>query len=229
MTAAAESCAEGNVHVPPPIKRMAFACGFSLAVMAGLGLYDWSASRTFASVLAKEFRALELLRIAGTASEARTASARIAVATADPRWRTRYVSAKAAWEISTAELRRLAPIAVESGAGTSMERSAIRLLELESHAFDFARRGRSEGDSMLFGAEYEQEETAQRRSEQQIATMLQGDLQHTLDRQSRRATFTLTLFWILFLLPPREFRFKPAGCDPPPCGTARCRTTARGE
>jgi two-component system sensor histidine kinase/response regulator len=201
MVAAATLPGERRSNIPVPIKVLAVATAFGLTLLAGLGLYIWSAARAVSSVRTKEFRALEVLAIARDAIENRKTEARIGVATTDSRWRSRYPNPKAGWDIALAELRRLAPNELETDVGRRMVESSDRLVAIELAAFRFAQLGQEDrAEALLFGKEYDRVEVEQRDNAQQFGTLLRRRLQWMLEREDRRGGLARTSFCVAFPL-----------------------------
>ena len=201
MVAAAESPAERGFRLPGPVTALATATAIGLILLAGLGLYLWSASRSVAAVREQGLRSLRRLALAGNISENRESAARIAAATADERWRDRYAGAKSAWETALAEFRRVSPSVFTAEPGRRLTESSTRLLEMEKQAFDLERAGqRDRAHALLFGEAYERQENVQRASEKEIAVILQGRLQALGEEQRRRGAVAITSFCITFPL-----------------------------
>jgi hypothetical protein len=201
MVAAAELCPKHRFLISAPIRLWALVTAFGLVWLAGLGHYILSESRSIAAVRANELRSIEVLAIASNSSENRKAAARMAVTAADSRWRSRYNSSKAGWEIAISELRHLAPSVFETEAGRLLSESSGRLLEIEERALHLAHNGDAvRAEALLLGGDYERAESQLRVGRQKIDELLHHSLRWKLDSREKRGALTIASFCIFFPL-----------------------------
>jgi two-component system sensor histidine kinase/response regulator len=190
---------EPRPHIPFPVKLLAIAAAFGIALLAIQGWYIRSSWRTIASAQAVQTRSMEALAMARLSNENRKTAFRMSAATGDPLWRERYLSAKGIWRSSLAEVRRLAPLEFRDDASKRMSESVARLLAIEEHVFELVRRGQGEAAKALaFGGIYGREETTFRAYERESAGILRRRLQAVLDTQARRATLAFLSFCVAF-------------------------------
>src|SRR3982074_1195117 len=135
MVAIAEVGPEHRLHLTFSVKLLAMATAFGLALLAFQGWYIRSSSLLIASAQSLQFRSVEATAMARSSNENRKTAVRMAAATLDLRWRERYLSSKAVWQSSLAEVRRLAPADFRSEASQGVTESLARLLGLEDQCF----------------------------------------------------------------------------------------------
>ena len=150
-----------------------------------------------ASVEARAFHSFEVLTTATRAVENRTAAARMAIETREPRWRKRYLVYQAEWQSALAESQRLAPAEFQNETGKRVAGDSARLFAIEEQAIERARQSKADPASLL-GEDHDQAVRAFSTSASELASLLHHRLRLVMATRSRRGALAMASFCVAF-------------------------------
>ncbi|MBR8829315.1 MAG: methyl-accepting chemotaxis protein [Gomphosphaeria aponina SAG 52.96 = DSM 107014] len=125
-------------------------------VLFGASVWNtWSIYRGFRSAVTREFRLQELSGKIVHLDEVLTMSARMAASTGDLKWEERYQSFEPELAQSIEEVLKTSPESYQQDAAAT-DAANIKLIELETQAFELVEQGKSkEALALLLGEEYQ--------------------------------------------------------------------------
>jgi signal transduction histidine kinase/DNA-binding response OmpR family regulator len=183
-----------------PIKVLTAAVVLTMVFCVGVGWYAWDAYQAFKAVQGGDFQLQELSGNISRLGETLTMSAQMGVATGDPQWEERY---QRLWPQLDAAIRKameLAPEAYFTHAAAEMNAAYIKLIGMETRAFNLLRQGRQEAAIALLSSEaHKEQKQLYTEGIEQITATLKGRVQANLQAQRRLAFFAIAA--IIVVLP----------------------------
>jgi len=164
------------------VKILTAAVVLTMVFLVGVGWYVWDSYQTFKAMQQRDFRLQELNGRMTRLGEALTMSAHMGVATGDPQWEKRYQRLWPQLDTAIREAMALVPETFFMYATTEMHAAYIKLVGMETQAFNLARQGQQEAavDLLSSEAHKEQKQLYSEGSEQVTATLkerVQANLQ----------------------------------------------------
>jgi signal transduction histidine kinase/CheY-like chemotaxis protein len=172
--------------------KIALSLLLTAVMLIGLSWYARSLYSEFKTAESQYHRIIELNGVITHLNEVLTMSAHMAAATGDLKWETRYRGFEPKLDAAIKEAIGLAPEAIMSEAVKQTDTANIKLVAMESKAFDLVRRGDREGAAkLLYSSEYERQKCLY--SEGMARTV--GALERHMQRScNRRCTAVLVGF-----------------------------------
>ena len=140
---------------------VAFLAGTFCLTAAAVMWLGWSSYRSFRSVRVERQRDVRMEELSGTVihlDEVLTMSARMAAATGDLQWERRYRQFEPELDAAIKEAIQLAPEAHSGRTVPAADAANIKLVEMESRAFDLVAQGRTDdAKAVLFSDEYQRQ------------------------------------------------------------------------
>ncbi len=169
-----------------PLWYLAAAWWITLLVLVAMALGAWDAHQRFARFTQRALRVQELRGQITHLDELLTMSARMAAATGDLRWETRYNDAVDPLTDAIEEARALVP----GAAGTAKTDAANQqLVAMETQAFQLVHAGKTdEALAVLLGTAYDTQKDAYAAGLDQLGLALAGRVDSERRAQHRRAT-----------------------------------------
>ncbi len=172
----------------------------TLALLATALALTWLVWNTLASVARLEAvtdRALRIEELRGTIvrlDEVLTMSARMAAATGDPQWETRYQTFDPQLTAAITEAQSLAPNAASKEVVARTEAANTALVAMEQHAFDLVRQRRyDEARAALFSEEYDRQKRIYAEGMDALNRGLKESVRDAIAADARRT-------WIVFMV-----------------------------
>ncbi len=172
--------------------KIALSLLLTTVLLIGLSWYALSLYSEFKTAESQYRRIIELNGVITHLDEVLTMSARMAAATGDLNWETRYRGFEPKLDAAIKEAIGLAPEAVMSEAVKQIDTANIKLVAMESEAFDLVRRGDREGAAkLLYSSEYERQKCLYSEGMARTAGALERHMQRNCNR---RYTAVLVVF-----------------------------------
>lgn len=141
-----------------PVVFLVVALCLTTAAVMWLG---WSSYGTFSSARLERQRDVKMEEISGTIlhlNEVLTMSARMVAATGKPRWETRYRQFQPELAAAIREATQMAPEADRGRSIAATDAANIKLVEMDTRAFDLIAQGRGDqAKALLFSGEYDRQ------------------------------------------------------------------------
>jgi signal transduction histidine kinase/DNA-binding response OmpR family regulator len=133
--------------------------GLLIASMITIGFFGWHAWNSYRGIREIQERELRLVQVDGVIThldEVLTMSARMAAATGDLTWEKRYLTFATPLDEAIQEAKRIAPELNELEGAAATDQANLRLVDMETKAFDLVRSGeKAKAWELLAGNEYE--------------------------------------------------------------------------
>ena len=164
--------------------KIALLLLLTAAILIGLSSYARSLYSEFKTAESQYHRIIELNGVITHLNEVLTMSARMAAATGDLKWETRYRGFEPRLDAAIKEAIGLAPEAVMSEAVKQTDAANIKLVSMENEAFDLVRRGDREGAAkLLYSSEYEGQKCLYSEGMARTAGALERHMQRSCNRR----------------------------------------------
>lgn len=164
--------------------KIALLLLLTAAILIGLSSYARSLYSEFKTAESQYRRIIELNGVITHLDEVLTMSARMAAATGDLKWETRYRGFEPRLDAAIKEAIGLAPEAVMSEAVKQTDTANIKLVSMENEAFDLVRRGDREGAAkLLYSSEYEGQKCLYSEGIARTAGALERHMQRSCNRR----------------------------------------------
>lgn len=167
--------ANGNVRRVPafPIRSLLICLLFTVLLLVVLAWHLWTSYRGMQTTLGRDLNVQRLSGVVTHLDEVLTMSARMTAATGDTYWEQRYRIYEPQLDEAITELMRLASEPLLNDAAASTNAANIRLVAIESQAFDLVRNGgRAEAMALLTGEIYEEQKELYSRGIRTISAAL---------------------------------------------------------
>lgn len=169
------------------MKTLTLALVLGLVLLLVLGSIIWSMHQSLSNI---GIDALKLQRLIGTIAhlnEALSMYARMAAATGNEKWETRYRAVQPELDEAIAQTALMARAEYERNYAVQTKLAYSRLLEMESVALSLARRARhSEAVSLLFGEEYETQKALYSQGIDRLTAEVRTRISEEIDSFRRR-------------------------------------------
>ncbi len=164
--------------------KIALLLLLTAVILIGLSSYARSLYSEFKTAESQYRRIIELNGVITHLDEVLTMSARMAAATGDLKWETRYRGFEPKLDAAIKEAIGLAPEAVMSEAVKQTDTANIKLVAMENEAFDLVRRGDREGAArLLYSSEYEGQKCLYSEGIARTAGALERHMQRNCNRR----------------------------------------------
>ena len=164
--------------------KIAMSLLLTAAILIGLSSYARSLYSEFKTAESQYRRIIELNGVITHLDEVLTMSARMAAATGDLKWETRYRGFEPKLDAAIKEAIGLAPEAVMSEAVKQTDAANIKLVAMENEAFDLVRQGDREGAAkLLYSSEYERQKCLYSEGMARTAGALERHMQRSCNRR----------------------------------------------
>ena len=184
-----------------PIRLVISATFLALALIASMGWYVWNSVQVLHEVQVRTFHLLALTGEIADLNESVWASARLRLATKEPRWLERYRTTLARRNAALEEFRSLAPDLYDSPFAVELREANDRLAAIEASAFELAERGESaKAPAQELGDEYDRQKQISADATAGIARYLSASADGALDIQRRRGRTVVTTVAIAVML-----------------------------
>ena len=155
-----------------------------------LGWFVWVSSRWYGAAMLKE-RLMRIEELRGTIvylDEVLTMSARMAAATGQDRWETRYRNFELALDDAIKELMALSPELAGSEPAARTDAANLALVEMENRVFGLVRDGHlAEAQELLDSPRYQEQKALYADGINVIAAQLRGLRNAAIQTEQRRA------------------------------------------
>jgi uncharacterized membrane protein YdbT with pleckstrin-like domain len=181
-----------------PIQFLSVAWLITVLVLVGFVWKAYDSHRRFEETA---HRSVEIQGLRGQIiylDEVLTMSARMAAATGDPRWETRYREFQPQLDLALVEAQLVVP---DAQATAQTEAANIALVEMEDRAFDLIREDKlAEARDVLFSEEYEAQKAIYAEGMLGLGRQLEEAVASTLREQERRIVAQLVVGVMAILL-----------------------------
>lgn len=138
-----------------PMRLLSVAIVLTLCLFALGGLNTWRMYSGFRDFADRDLRLVELAGSIVHLDEVLTMSARMAAVSGDSEWQDRYKKYEPLLDSEIKEVIQLAPEAYETASARATDAANLKLVEMETQAFDLVKAGKKEeAIRVLFGNEY---------------------------------------------------------------------------
>jgi GAF domain len=183
-----------------PIKILTAAVVLTMVFLVGVGWYVWDSYQTFKAMQQRDFRLQELSGNITSLGEALTMSAHMGVATEDPQWEQRYQRLWPQLDTAIREAMTLVPETHFIHAAAEMNAAYIKLVGMETRAFNLVRQGRQEAAVDLLSSEaHKEQKQLYSAGIEQVTATLKERVQANLQARRRLAFFAIAA--IVVVLP----------------------------
>ncbi|MGA3287488.1 MAG: PAS domain-containing protein [Bacteroidota bacterium] len=200
----------GKKFHPFPQRTFVIILLFTLAIFLHLIYQAWIFYRDFNFTATQIFRLQELSGVITNLDEVLTMSARMAVATSDLKWETRYRKYEPILDSTIQTALKLVPDAFLSEAALQTNTANLKLVKLENNAFDLIRSGNNKSAAALLSSEeYEQEKQLYAEGLKKITATISNRASSALQEQRKTSLVTgiiitvtiaiLLTIWIIVL------------------------------
>ncbi|MCX6543383.1 MAG: PAS domain S-box protein [Acidobacteria bacterium] len=174
-------------------RRIVFlAVGLTLAYLCGSAWMTWVSYRDFEASLSPASRLAEASALIGELDEALTMSARLAAATGEEQWETRYRQTEPKLDAALQQVRREAPDLFAHEAARQTDAANRVLVALEYQALDLVHRGqRVEASALLASPAYEVAKQSYASGLQRLRSTLSARYDAHLAAQRRHVSASL--------------------------------------
>ncbi len=172
------SCSNGTNGLPTPGK-IVLPLVLTAAILAVLSYLAWNLYTDFKSVERQHHRIIELKGVIMHFDEALTMSARMAAATGNLQWESRYRRFEPQMDLAIREALTLAPECFVSESLAQTDAANIKLVAMRNKAFDLVRRGDLQAaEKVLCSPEYQEQKRLYSESMAQTAAALEEFVEH---------------------------------------------------
>jgi len=177
-----ESCKTGTAGLSFT-RKIALPLLLTAVILIGLSSYARNLYSEFKTAESQYHRIIELNGVITHLDEVLTMSARMAAATGDLKWETRYRGFEPKLDAAIKEAIGLAREAVMSEAVKQTGTANIKLVAMENEAFDLVRQGDREGAAkLLYSFEYEEQKRLCSEGMARTARALEEYMEHRINR-----------------------------------------------
>jgi signal transduction histidine kinase/CheY-like chemotaxis protein len=171
-------------------------CAITLALtLTTFGWVVWNAYASYRDADAYRSRDLRVEELRGVIlhlDEVLTMSARMAAATGDQRWETRYHQFEPTLDGAIKETMALAPAGSAVAGSTQTDVANAKLVAMENHAFALIRAGRAEeARAVLFGQAYEEQKALYAGGMTAVLTDVRARVDTALRQAKQRALLSM--------------------------------------
>ena len=157
--------------------------------------------RMIESELARQLRLKELIGGIIHLDEVLTMSARMAAATGDTAWETRYRSFEPKLDAMIKEAVQIAPSASSADDAAKTDEANLKLVDMEHRSFELVRQQRlPEAKSVLFSTEYETQKQIYAGGMKQLTHALEGEVRKLSAGGQRRMRWSLGMVVVVIPL-----------------------------
>jgi signal transduction histidine kinase/DNA-binding response OmpR family regulator len=175
-----------------PTKVLTAAVVITIVFCGGVGWYVWDSYQAFKAMQERDFRLQELSGSITSLGEALTMSALMRVATGDPQWEERYQRLWPQLDTAIREAMALAPETYFTYAAAEMNAAYVKLVGMETRAFNLVRQGRQEAAIALLSSEaHKEQKQLYTEGIEQVTATLKERVQANLDARRRLALFAI--------------------------------------
>ena len=171
---------------------------------AALAWFVWHSFNDYhdaKATIERDFRVVELHGTIKHLDEVLTMSARMAAATADLSWESRYLAFEPRLDAAIKEAMMLTPEAIATEAAAKTDEANLRLVEMEHLAFDHLRQGKNEeAKRILFSDQYQEQKRIYAQGMAEFAGGLSRAANASLQRKQHWALAHLLAMGLLMAL-----------------------------
>src|SRR5215831_12873354 len=174
------------------VKILTAAVVLTMVFLVGVGWYVRDSYQTFKAMQQRDFRLQELNGRMTRLGEALTMSALMGAATGDPQWEERYQRLWPQLDTAIREAMALAPETYFTYAAAEMNAAYVKLVGMETRAFNLVRQGRQEAAVALLSSEaHKEQKQLYIEGIEQVTATLKERVQANLQARRRLALFAL--------------------------------------
>lgn len=171
-----------------PMVLLTVATALTWVTVAWCVLYSFSTYQDAKMTIERDLRMDQLRGTIVHLDEVLTMSARMAAATGDLAWETRYLAFEPRLDAAIKEAMKLAPEALATNAAAKTDEANLRLVEMEHQAFDLLQQGRGqEAKGVLFSEQYEAQKQIYAQGMTEFTDGLSRATNASLQRNHQRA------------------------------------------
>ena len=180
------SCSTGTNGLPTTPRKIVLPLVLTAAILAVLSYLAWNLYTDFKSVERQHHRIIELKGIITHYDEVLTMSARMAAATGNLRWESRYRRFEPQLDLAIREALTLAPEGFVGESFAQTDAANIKLAAMENKAFDLVRHeDLKTAEKVLYSPEYQEQKHLYSEGMAQGATALEEFVEHKTVRYHR--------------------------------------------
>ncbi|WP_089717556.1 hybrid sensor histidine kinase/response regulator [Candidatus Entotheonella palauensis] len=175
-----------------PIRFLTMAVILTAVVFTWLG---WDIYTSYQASKAEQERISHIRVVQGVIvhlDEVLTMSARMAASTGDPRWEARYKTFVPKLDAAIKEAIQLAPEAYSGDAAARTDAANVKLVEMETEAFDLVREGHLDlAQSVLLSEAYETQKRIYAQGMNEFAALLKDKVRGLQEAEDRKASLKI--------------------------------------
>lgn len=161
-------------------------------VLVGLGWQIYRSSRATQATIQEQVKLTELIGEIVHLDEVLTMSAHMAAATSEARWESRYRSFEPQLTAVIEEAKRLAPDKLVKDTASQTDAANLKLVEMETRAFELVEQGRSEeANALLFSQDYQDQKIKYAEGMDRLTASLAHRVQAAMRRHRHAAWWSI--------------------------------------
>lgn len=172
-----------------PIKMLTVTWLFSLLLLPVLAMIVWNMYQSHSEIATREFKLQQLVGDIVHKNEVLSTCARMAAVTGESIWQAKYREVEPELDSAVTQAALMARDSYERNYAAATKGAYSKLIEMEGLALAMVDQGRlKDAQSLLFGAEYEQQRLVYSDGIKNLAAGIQGRIEQNLSFLQKRMT-----------------------------------------